>query len=601
MTDISFENRKIAHALVFVLAAACAFISVTWTKHVGGVATIWPANAIIVVAMLRSPRSDGRLYALALCVMTALINIGDNRPWGVVLGFSLANVIEVALAAGLVRRISPIVNFFEQPGWAFRFAIAIFAAVACSAAIAGGALAIGEGHAWLGGSIFWGMSHLPGLLIIVPMLLALSPGRDRLRLATAGPHRATTLILMIFVAATSVGVFAQSRYPVQFLILPPLLLATYHLNAKGAALSVAIVAVIGSFFTLTKTGPLMLVHGPAATKIYIFQLYLATIFFCALPLGAVLTQRDQKTNLAEQRFQDFRHLADRVGDVLFRADAAGRWRYLNPAYAQMSGFDVSSRLGQPVLDDIVPEDRPALARAQAELTDGTRDEIRLVVSIHRRDGTIRHVEILAYRLDEGDGFGGLIRDVTDQLTLDEQNRQIAAAYETAANTDELTTLPNRRAFFQALGVHLTDGTASAGLTVALFDLDHFKHVNDQYGHPAGDAVLRHIALTVRAAVRERDMVARIGGEEFAILIVGDGHKQAVALARRIVRAVSADSIVLPDGATIRVTISMGLATRMDREDRDLLISRADQALYAAKRAGRNRLQMASVPSTQVLL
>ncbi|MBM9401778.1 diguanylate cyclase [Gluconacetobacter azotocaptans] len=600
MTDILFENRKMAHVLVFVLAAVCAFVSVTWTKHAGGVATIWPANAIIVVAMLRSSRSDGWLYVMALCVMTVLINLGDHRPWGIVLGFAVANMAEVTMAALLVRRISPIAHSFEQPGWAFRFAVAIFASVVVSAMIAGGALSLSEHHPWIAGSEFWTMSHLPGLLIIVPMLLALYPQGDRHRLATAEPHMTTTLFLMAFVAATSVVIFSQSRYPIQFLILPSLLLATYHLNAKGAALSVAIVAVIGSFFILTKTGPLMQVHGPAAVKIYLFQLYLVTIFFCALPLGAVLTQRDQKTSLAEQRFQDFRHLADRVGDVLFRADAAGRWRYLNPAYARMSGFDVNSKLGQFILDDVVPEDRPALTQAQAELTNGTRDEIRLVVSIHRRDGTVRHVEILAYRLDEGDGFGGLIRDVTDQMTLEAQNRQIAAAYETAANTDELTSLPNRRAFFQVLGVHLSDATPSDSLTVALFDLDHFKRVNDQYGHPAGDVVLRHVAQTVRATMRECDMVARIGGEEFAILIVGESYAQAVAMARRTLRAVSAAPIVLPDGPMIHVTISMGLATRTDHEDRDMLISRADQALYAAKRTGRNRLEEAPMPSDQVL-
>ncbi|GBQ91974.1 putative diguanylate cyclase [Gluconacetobacter johannae DSM 13595] len=585
--------------MVFALAAICAFVSVTWTKHAGGVATIWPANAIIVVAMLRSSRSDGRLYVMALCVMTILINIGDHRPWGIVLGFALANMVEVTMAALLVRRISPVAHSFEQPGWAFRFAVAIFISVIGSAVVAGGALSFSEHHPWVAGSKFWMMSHLPGLLIIVPMLLALSPERDRQRLAAAEPHMATTLFLMAFVAATSLAVFSQSRYPIQFLILPSLLLATYHLNAKGAALSVAIVAVIGSFFILTQTGPLIQVHGPAAMKIYIFQLYLVTIFFCALPLGAVLTQRDQKANLAEQRFQDFRHLADRVGDVLFRADAAGRWCYLNPAYARMSGFDVTTKLGQPVLDDVVPEDRPALAQAQAELTDGTRDEIKLVVSIHRRDGTVRHVEILAYRLDEGDGFGGLIRDVTDQMTLEAQNRQITAAYETAANTDELTALPNRRAFFQVLGVHLSD-TAPSDLTVALFDLDHFKRVNDQYGHPAGDVVLRQVAQTVRATMRECDMVARIGGEEFAILIVGESHGQAMAMARRTLHAVSAASIVLPEGPTVHVTISMGLATRTDHEDRDTLISRADQALYAAKRMGRNRLEEASMTSDQIL-
>ncbi|NVN11316.1 diguanylate cyclase [Nguyenibacter vanlangensis] len=594
------DGRGIATVAICVVWCLCALASVTWTRHGGGVSMIWPANAVMLAAILRIPGFDRRFYPLLLFIMAALVNLEDHRPWIVVLGFAGANTIEVVLAAGLVRRISPVSNLFGRVDWAFRFAVAIFLSVLCSALVAGGALFLGEGRAWIGGGMIWMMGHLPGLLIIVPMLLALRPhgdgplgDGDDMAARARMPRRLTVLALMVLAAVAAIVAFGQSRYPVQFLLLPPLLLATYRLYAQGAALSVAVIGIIGSFFIFTGSGPGMAFHGPSAVKVYIFEFDLATIFFCALPLGAVLTQRDQKTALAEQRLQDFRLLADGVGDVLFRVDDGGHWSYLNPAFERMSGFDVPSRIGQPMLDGIVAEDRPALALAEAELRGGQRQDLRQIVRISRRDGAIRHAEIVAYRLDGGRGFGGLIRDVTDQMTVDARNRQIAAAHELAANTDELTGLPNRRAFFHALDACLPE--AAPHVAVAMFDLDHFKSINDRYGHPVGDIVLRRVATAVQAALRDTDLVARIGGEEFAILIVGETAERAVGLARRVVRVVSAEPIEVPSGPSLHVTISMGVACREGAETRSALMDRVDQALYAAKRGGRNRLTVAGTP------
>ncbi|WP_338029847.1 sensor domain-containing diguanylate cyclase [Gluconacetobacter takamatsuzukensis] len=567
-----------------------AIASVAWTRHGGSSAMIWPANAILVTSALCVRNFDWRLFPPLLLVLSTMVNLGDHRPWITSVGFASANLTEILLAVFLTRRFSPTSGFFEHPGWAFRFAVMTSVAVLCSAAIAGEALYFSEGRDWLGGAMAWMMAHLPGLLITVPVLLALNPYDTKGDADHEAPSPVVAGGLMALVAGAAIMVYGQSHYPFQFLLLPPLLLATYHLYAKGAALAVAIIAMIGSYFIFTDIGPVMPFHGPDSLRIYIFQLDLATIFFCALPLGAVLTQRDQKAALAERRLRDFRHLADRVGDVLFRVDAFGRWSYLNPASEQLFGVPVEYRLGQHMLESIIPEDRVALSRALAELVSGSREDLRQVVSICRRDGTIRHVEILAHRLDEDLGYGGLIRDVTDQMTQDEQNRQIAEANEHAANTDELTGLPNRRAFFQALHACLAEDAAK--IAVAIFDLDHFKLVNDRYGHPIGDVVLRRVASTVLAAVRDGDMVARIGGEEFAVLIIDQNPEHAIGLARRLVRAVSADSIAIPSGPILHVTISMGIASHQPGEDHATLIERADQALYAAKHGGRNRLMIA---------
>lgn len=159
----------------------------------------------------------------------------------------------------------------------------------------------------------------------------------------------------------------------------------------------------------------------------------------------------------------------------------------------------------------------------------------------------------------------------------------AASLKDMANTDRLTGLPNRRAVhacFQAL----TQLGHSGGLL--LFDLDRFKNLNDEYGHEAGDAVLRSVALAARAAVRPGDTVARWGGEEFLVLLPGCPADGARVIAERV-RSRIEQTVSSPGGA---VTASVGVATVQPGEALDLVVGRADRAMYQAKRDGRNRVR-----------
>jgi diguanylate cyclase (GGDEF)-like protein len=124
----------------------------------------------------------------------------------------------------------------------------------------------------------------------------------------------------------------------------------------------------------------------------------------------------------------------------------------------------------------------------------------------------------------------------------------------------------------------------------MFDADHFKRINDTWGHPAGDAVLCDFAALLMATFRQADILGRLGGEEFAVLIPSTGTTGALAAATRLLGAVAAQT-VLVDGTAIRYTVSAGVAT-MDPtvSGLDALIKRADAALYDAKNKGRNRVE-----------
>lgn len=162
-----------------------------------------------------------------------------------------------------------------------------------------------------------------------------------------------------------------------------------------------------------------------------------------------------------------------------------------------------------------------------------------------------------------------------------------------AVTDGLTGLHNHRFFIERLGEEINKSRRSGRpLTLLMLDIDHFKQVNDNYGHQAGDRVLEMFAETIRHHVRAGDEAGRYGGEEFSIALTDSDEAQSQILAQRLLSAIRELAIVLADGTEIHITASLGIA-QWDGEERiQLLIERADQALYQAKHHGRDRIELA---------
>jgi diguanylate cyclase (GGDEF)-like protein len=130
------------------------------------------------------------------------------------------------------------------------------------------------------------------------------------------------------------------------------------------------------------------------------------------------------------------------------------------------------------------------------------------------------------------------------------------------------------------------------LTLGLVDIDHFKKVNDSFGHPGGDAVLAHMASLLTASVRSSDIVARYGGEEFGLLLVEAAAPEANAVTERIRRRVEEHKFLLTAGDAIATTVSVGIAQMLPEDGVQSLLQRADAALYKAKGAGRNKVCVA---------
>ncbi|MFO7905355.1 MAG: GGDEF domain-containing protein [Pirellulaceae bacterium] len=174
-----------------------------------------------------------------------------------------------------------------------------------------------------------------------------------------------------------------------------------------------------------------------------------------------------------------------------------------------------------------------------------------------------------------------------ELMLQEQAGDIST-YMSEARTDPLTGLPNRRALDESLSQRLCEWTRHGRpLSVLMIDIDHFKTFNDTYGHQVGDAVLKQVAELLKKAVRESDIVGRFGGEEMMVILPGTEVREACATAVRIRRDVI-ETPFINGGQPLQITVSVGTAQCLVGELAEGLIRRADEALYAAKEAGRNQ-------------
>jgi len=199
---------------------------------------------------------------------------------------------------------------------------------------------------------------------------------------------------------------------------------------------------------------------------------------------------------------------------------------------------------------------------------------------------------LAPPADDEPAYCMIIRDISDRRDASESLRK-------AAYSDHLTGLSNRRAFFEAADLELARRKkALRPVALIVIDADHFKAINDRHGHPAGDAVLSHLARTMRSVCRQVDVLARIGGEEFAIILPSVALDDALAIAERL-RAEVERTPATYEQQPIAYSISIGVAVMDDTLDGfDGLIKRADEALYAAKRRGRNQVACWEPPAAE---
>jgi len=294
-----------------------------------------------------------------------------------------------------------------------------------------------------------------------------------------------------------------------------------------------------------------------------------------------------RTRELAEREEVLRSITRAAQDAVILIDAAGLVTYWNPAAEQMFGFAETEVIGENLHDLIVPERYLEQAHAGFLHFAGSGQGPALgkttTLQAKRRNGDEFPVDISlsSFKLRDQWNAVGIVRDATERVKVEERLTQLAT-------TDTLTGICNRRCFDETLEREVSRATRlTSPLSLILFDIDHFKRINDVFGHQAGDRVLAQLAGAVGASIRTTDVFARWGGEEFAILLPGYTLNGGRSLAEKL-RLLLEQQTFSDVG---QVTCSFGVAEYAPGDNVEALMKKADFCMYQAKASGRNRVEV----------
>ena len=324
--------------------------------------------------------------------------------------------------------------------------------------------------------------------------------------------------------------------------------------------------------------------APTITTPSIITLSVALVLFLVVCL---LLMRESLANrsLAEREAR-YRSIADRSSDLISRMTEDGTFVYVSPSASSILGSEPEEIVGRKLTEMVHADDIPSI---HEYLNTVSRQPFPYGFSyrLRRADGRYDWVETSSFMEEwtSGREILSFSRDISDRKRIEEQ-------IEYLAYHDEVTGLPNRALFYDRLTVALAQARRFGRIVAVMFlDLDHFKRINDTLGHKIGDLLLEGVASRLRECVRVSDTVARIGGDEFTILLPELSHDEGAArVAQKILEQLSTRFTL--DGHHVYCSASIGIAFYgKDGEDAETLLKNADSAMYRAKNSGRNQFMV----------
>ena len=539
---------------------------------------VWPPTGISIAALLLlGPWAWPGIFVGAFIANTWIS--GAPLPS---LGIALGNTLEAVLAAWLIRRFAGGSRAFDRARDIFRFAGAAIASSLVGATVGPTSLALagmarGED---LGTIAFtWWLGDAAGAILVAPLLLVWLQEP-----AAVTDHRPKLDAALLFagVLASSLLVFGPiptGDLPLEFLCLPFLVAIAFRYGVREAVTASALLSAVAIWGTLRGLGPFHRLNPNES--LLLLQSYTCILALTAAALAAVVAERRRVTRALTLLESAVDNAAEGVV-ILESGTTPSRPRitFTNEGFRRLTGISASDALGA-TLDvlDVSPHDTMVTARRAFAVGQGFEREM----SVRRPDGSQYALEIEVMPVP-GRGSSpfwvAILRDVSER-------RQHLAALEHQALHDPLTGLPNRLLLDDRLEQSIRSAERESGaLAVLLIDLDRFKDVNDTFGHAAGDALLAQVGPRLRGVLRSVDTIARVGGDEFVIVLPTAGRAEDVGrTAEKILETLEAPFSV--EGNATEVSASIGIALYPEHGSDSLhLLRAADAAMYMAKRSSK---------------
>ncbi len=601
------RNNIAEIAIVAVSWSLAAIVTFYAIRVLGGTTLIWIPVGIATAALFGMPYRRWAQTVAVLIACAVPIHLVFDFTVAKAVGYTAGGML-CSVAGAYLARVSLRNRRLDN----LEFRDFLFLSLSAGAGSLAGTIVAGffwDEVSWL--LIGWWMfANWLGIMLVSPTVIAARARFHWNRHARLTVMRlelsASLFFLFCLSAAISWWALHETRVPLMFLVALVVVFASSRHGQLGTTVTLFAFALIGTVSSIVIVPMTLLAELPRLDRAFALQSFMGIVLVVGLHLSRRLMQVDRlsagfesQNRILAQNNAMFR-LAERLSGV-------GRWQFFHKTRRQIWSQELCTMHGLPpgcrpdrVLRSKLYPDSLEVLHAGMNRHAASREPYRIELDMVLPSGEARVMCLLAQNEFAPDGSleetFAVVSDVTDhyreveQLAQEKgQALQQAEEAQQLALTDPLTGLPNRRrAMAEIDRTIIRYARAGKPLSLVVFDLDHFKSVNDTYGHQAGDSVLVRIARIATAQCRPNDLVGRIGGEEFIWVLPGATPAVARKAAERLRGAIEEYA-----GDGPEITASVGYATWATGDSGLTLFARADAALYDAKNSGRNVIKMAA--------
>lgn len=284
-------------------------------------------------------------------------------------------------------------------------------------------------------------------------------------------------------------------------------------------------------------------------------------------------------------------------DTVYFKDKDSKFRWNSQEHARQVGVSSADELyGKSDFDFFPIEFAQAARDKELEIMRTGKPILNIPETLVRPDGRIEYFLASKYPLFSRDGeiigTWGISKNITEEKKIEKELEKSYQKMQRIARADDLTGLYNRRYFYESIEriISMYDGrNDDSTFALVAIDVDDMKFINDQFGQPKGDDVLRHVASSMTLSARKTDTCFRLGGDEFMMMLLDCDKMQALGIAKNVLETVSSTPVEVGEGKSEKVTVSMGIAVYQKGTDITELMSMADRKIYKSKRNGKNQV------------
>lgn len=560
-----------------ILAIAC----IAFSNHVSYI-SIWVVNAYLLILIFRSPQRFTWWYFLVGLIANFIANLLNDGTILLSAGFAAVNSIEILIPILFVRRNTHGVFYLgDDDRQILVLSISVLTGCLIAAVLATMLTTTTFDSSFLNIFFGWFTIDLLAMMAILPFGLSITKERVRKLLQ---PFK---LIELILTAAISMIIVWLSTDYIQIrfiIILMPLLYAAFRLGLLGT--SIVFFATVFMYITNNiVTGGSDTLYNNMSELISYRSLLMCITLIPAFTIATLIEQRDEFSEHLKESEERFRSAIKYSGTGMALVSPEGKWTVVNPALCAITGYNEDELMKLSYQKITHPDDLELSQKFAEKIIKAEIPSFTIEKRYIKKNGETVWVSVTVSSVSDKRNkilyFVTQVSDITKRKLFENELKH-------QASHDILTGLINRREVESSLGLLLNDARTSKNTNSLFFiDIDNLKTVNDTSGHAAGDELLRRVSEILTNSVRKTDIVARIGGDEFAIILPDCTLENAVKFANVLIENIKAFKFTW-DSKVYEVGLSIGLVTFKPNETSlDTILKQADIACYTAKNQGGN--------------